>query len=180
MSVELELDRPGTLSKPGPLGRGVRLVFGVGCAWLAYRMVTYPTQLVRTSWPDDIELWLWIVFGFSVFPYVVNIGYSLNWKRWPQAALVVLAAGAGVIGLARYGSFWAPPLGWLLTVWFVYLYGHLGISFLLAGVLGTPGCEMRSIPHLWTIVTGNDTAEHYCPGLLGRVDRWEENLKRKA
>ena len=48
-----------------------------------------------------------------------------------------------------------------------------GISFVLSAALATPGCEMRAIPHLWTIVTGRATKEHYCPGFLDGLDKWE-------
>ena len=63
-----------------------------------------------------------------------------------------------------------------LTV--LYVFGHLGLSFLLSAVIATPGCEMRAIPHLWTLLTGRATREHHCPGFLDSLDAWE--LKRKA
>jgi len=45
-------------------------------------------------------------------------------------------------------------------------------------VLATPGCEMRAIPHLLSLVTGQEAKEHYCPvGPLHRIDKWEASLK---
>ena len=64
-------------------------------------------------------------------------------------------------------------LAGLTVVWLSYVYGHLGLSLLIASVIGTPGCEMRAIPHLSTIVTGRETAEHYCPGFFNGLDKWE-------
>ena len=29
--------------------------------------------------------------------------------------------------------------------WEIYLVSHLGLAFLIAGTLGTPGCEMRAL-----------------------------------
>ena len=55
----------------------------------------------------------------------------------------------------------------------MYAFGHLSLSFLLSTAIATPGCEMRAIPHLWTLVTGRATKEHYCPGALDSIDRWE-------
>ena len=74
---------------------------------------------------------------------------------------------------------WMGPLGWFMVVWLFYLYGHLGISMLIAGFIGTPGCEMRAIPHLWTLLTSRDTKEHYCPGFLNGLDAWESKAKVK-
>ena len=50
------------------------------------------------------------------------------------------------------------------------------MSFVLSSILSTPGCEMRAIPHAWTLLTGHVTPEHYCPGALDRVDRFERSL----
>ena len=36
---------------------------------------------------------------------------------------------------------------------------------------------MRAIPHLWTVLTGKATKEHYCPGPLDRIDKWETQSK---
>ena len=74
-------------------------------------------------------------------------------------------------------SWWTPVLGRYVWLTVFYVFGHLGLSFLLSAVIATPGCEMRAIPHLWTLVTGRATREHYCPGFLDRVDAWE--LQRK-
>lgn len=110
---------------------------------------------------------------FWLTPYVVNIGFTKNWRRAPQWAVLVLAAIALVIDLAVFGTWWAPPLGFLVWAWLVYFSAHLGISFVLSALVATPGCEMRAIPHLWTLTTGRSTKEHYCPGPLDRIDRWE-------
>ncbi len=41
---------------------------------------------------------------------------------------------------------------------------HLRISLILAAILATPGCEMRSIPHLIAILKKRDLVdERSCP-----------------
>ena len=65
------------------------------------------------------------------------------------------------------------PLWWASQLVNVYVYAHLGLSFLLSAILATPGCEMRAIPHLAGILTRAPAREHYCPGFLDNVDRWE-------
>ena len=178
MSTELRLDEPGSLSRPGPIGRLVRLVFAAACAFALYTLAVAHEVLITTRVPDDFGWWFMIGLGFYLMPYVINIGFSVNWKRGSQIVVALLVVGAGGVGLWQSGSFWAPPLGWLMVAMTTYVYGHLGISFVLSAILGTPGCEMRAVPHLWTVVTGRQTAEHYCPGTLDRVDKWESRRAR--
>lgn len=106
-------DEPGTLSRPGLIGRVVRFVLGVFCLNVVLAILT-------------------------------------------QASLFL--SGQGL----EAGS-----------VWLLYTFGHLGISFILAAALATPGCEMRAPWHLWTLMSGRRTQEHYCPGVLTPIDRWE-------
>jgi len=71
------------------------------------------------------------------------------------------------------GAWWTPPLGRLVWLFVLYTFGHLGISFVVSSAIATPGCEMRGLPHLWTLLTGRRTREHYCPGFFDRLDAWE-------
>jgi hypothetical protein len=65
-------------------------------------------------------------------------------------------------------------------VWLLYTLGHLGVSFVLAAVIATPGCEMRSLPQLGAKLRRRTTDMHYCPGILTPVDRWESGLWKRA
>ena len=88
-TTDLKLDEPGSLPKPGPVGRIVRLLFGLLC--------------------------LWYVNG------------------------LIMAADS-----------------------------------LVAGIVGTPGCEMRAFHDLYSRTIGKPTKEHYCPiGPLHPIDQWE-------
>jgi hypothetical protein len=172
--VETVFEEQGSLTKPGPIGRIVRFLFGAWLLWAAYTLLRSWSGLVDTTPPGRMDLWVFVIFAFWVTPYAVNIGFTQNWRRAPQVAVAVLAAVALVIDLAVYGTWWAPPLGVLVWVWLVYLSAHLGSSFVLSALVATPGCEMRAIPHLWSLATGRSTKEHYCPGaFLDRIDRWE-------
>jgi hypothetical protein len=69
-------------------------------------------------------------------------------------------------------------LGRTIWVWELYLFSHLGLAFVLAALIGTPGCEMRAFHNLYTQVSGKPTKEHYCPiGPLGPIDRWESQRR---
>jgi len=61
-----------------------------------------------------------------------------------------------------------------LWLWEFYVFADLGSAFVLAAIIGTPGCEMRALHDLYSRLTGNPTKEHYCPiGPLHPIDQWE-------
>ncbi len=173
-TTETHFEEQGSLPKPRLVGRMVRLSSGVLLLWPLYTMLTDGVGLMSgTAWPRGWTFWLLVAIAFYFTPYVVDIGFGLNWRRKPQYFVAVGAALLLVVDLGVYGSWWAPPLGVFVWAWLVYFSAHLGISFVLSTLLGTPGCEMRAIPHLWTVLTGRSTKEHYCPGPLDRLDQWE-------
>lgn len=165
-------DEPGTLRKPGPLGRVVRLLLGVWLLYVIWTYWSYPQVFAREDLPPWSAL-LGIGFALWLIPPVVNIGFGVDWRAWPRhAAAGVMLVWVILIAVLE-GGWWSPALGryaWLLCI---YVFGHLGLSFVLASVIGTPGCEMRALPHLWTLITGRETREHFCPGFLTGLDRWE-------
>ena len=178
MSTQLALDKPGTLIRPGIIGRTTRFLFAAACFYAFWSvldhgdafLVSTPTALTKAVAAMAVAFWL--------FPYVVNIGFSKGWGRWPQVAIILLLLAAAAGSWVSYGGIFGPPVGLVMFVWLVYVFGHLGVSFALSSVLATPGCEMRAIPHLLSLVTGQEAKEHYCPvGPLHRIDKWEASLK---
>ena len=176
--ITTHFEEPGSLAPPRAVGRVVRLALGVWLLSICYSILNGAPGLTGTRAPAHWTFWLAVVIAFHLTPYVVNIGLTRNWKRKPQYAVVLLTVVALVLDLVMFGTWWAPPLGGLILTWLSYLFGHLGVSFLLAGLIATTGCEMRALPHLWTVITGRRTREHYCPGPLDRLDRWERDRSR--
>jgi hypothetical protein len=172
-STTTRFEGQGSLKKPGPMGRIVRLGLGVFLLSWLYSLLTQGGALLGATAPRNPSFWLATLFALHVTPYVVNLGFTVSWKRWPQVIIVVAAAIAVALDLVLYGSWWGPPLGGFLLTWLIYFSAHLGLSFILSSIIATPGCEMRAIPHLWTLLTGRATQEHYCPGPLDRLDTWE-------
>jgi hypothetical protein len=70
---------------------------------------------------------------------VLNKGFGRSWGRWPQLMVGCLALVAIVYSLIFSGNWWGQPLGALMFVLILYVTGHLGLSFVLAGILGQPG-----------------------------------------
>ncbi len=177
-TTDLKLDEPGSLPRPGPVGRLVRLAFGVICAWYVQELFDVSSQLMDAS--DHIRpvIWKGTAVGLFLISYVINIGFSRSWKKWPaivSAALFLIVAGIGYITSATFET---ELLARTLWVWEVYLFTHLGVAFLISVVIATPGCEMRAFHDLYSRITGIPTKEHYCPvGPLHPIDQWEAARK---
>ncbi len=172
--LHTQFESTGSLEPPRWKGRVVRLLIGLWLLSGLYNLLSegWPA-LVGTHAPTRWEWWAFAVLGFWLLPYVVNIGFTKSWRRRPQVVLAAAIVVAVVLDTAIYGTWWAPPLGGLVWMWLVYFSAHLGGSFAVSALIATPGCEMRAFPHLWTRLTGRETHEHYCPGFIDNVDRWE-------
>jgi len=151
-------------------------------AWGVANVVLGWQQLVTLgTLPHWSFLAIVLFTAMRVFPYVVTIGFGLNAPFAPLAygMLGLNALGVGLSWLTT-GHLWSPWVGWFVGIWFLYTISHLGVSFLISSVLGTPGCELRAIPHLWSLLTERDAREHFCPGHLDTVDRWEAGRRNKT
>jgi hypothetical protein len=172
---------PGTLPKPGPIGRTVRLILGIASLLFVFFLITDGKQdIVAANLPTQLIVWAGIVVGLYAFSDVIDIGWRLRWEKWPLVAVLVLAGIFGAWSFMQYGSWWSYPLGWFVYIWLFYTFGHLGVAYVLAGVSATPGCEMRSIPYLWALLTGKENPEHACQGLVdvSKIDEWEHRKER--
>ncbi len=173
-TTDLKLDEAGTLSTPGPVGRLVRLLLGALCVGYVIELVAIQNSVVDQQGHVRELIWNGILPALFLVSYIINIGYSRAWKKWP----VIVSAGV-FLALAAFGLFSAGSIETVLLartmwIWLFYLSIHLGLSFLLSAVLGTPGCEMRALHDLYSRLSGNPTKEHYCPvGPLSAIDRWE-------
>ena len=107
--------------------------------------------------------------------YVINIGLGINTGAKPRYVLLGAWALAAIAGFLLEGTWRSEALGPVIGLSQIYIYGHLGLSFLLSAILPTPGCEMRAIPQLLGKVTGKGSREHHCPGFIDGIDRWERN-----
>ena len=175
--MSLDLVDSGTLTRPGPIGRTLRLALGIICLFgfwetmsVAFYFIAEPVQRLPT-------LALLIVFPLCIFNYVVNIGFSKDWQRYPLFASLGLFAVLALAGFVITGDPGTTVLGIALIVWLAYFYAHLGVSFLFTALLATPGCEMRSISELIGRVYKEPVQEHHCPvSIISDLDSWEQRL----
>jgi len=173
-TTDLKLDAPGTLPKPGPVGRVARLTFSILCSWYVVELIEVAGNLFDSHGNIRTVVWNGILPGLLLVSYIINIGYSRAWEKMPaiiSGGVFLVLAGAGY---ATSGTVESALLARSVWLWEIYLFTHLGVSFLLSAVIGTPGCEMRALHDAWSKLSGNPTKEHYCPvGPLNAIDQWE-------
>ncbi len=174
MEAKTSFVEKGTLHPPGFIGRLVRLISGVVSLGAVYFIVIQLSVLTSINFPWSSYAFIGLlIFVFIGIHIVFNLGFGLSLGRKPQAAMLILLAAAAGYSSATMGIFDGPAVTTVATVIILYHMSHMGISLILATVLATPGCEMRSIPQLWGILRGNKSKEHYCPGFFDALDKWE-------
>ena len=176
MRVKTEFEEPGTLKKPGVVGRLVRFLAGAVFLYFFFSVLIGFESIVRLQL--SILAWIGVAYCFYALPLVVNIGFNIEWKWWPQVIYLLLVLTAGLVSYFLFGSFLGPPLGFALLILLVFILGYMGFSFFLAAVLAVSGCEVRAIPYLIGRMRGRPAQEHHCPGFLGPLDEWEARRKK--
>ena len=173
-TTDLKLDEPGSLPKPGPVGRAVRLLFGFLCLWYVSELLAVARNLIASNGDILPLVWNGILPGLFLISYVINIGFSRSWGKMPAIVSAALLAVAALASHMSSGTIETNLFVRTVWIWELYLFAHLGLSFVLSAVIGTPGCEMRALHDFYSRITGNPTKEHYCPiGPLHPIDQWE-------
>ena len=73
--MSLDLVEPGTLEKPGPIGRTLRLALGVFCLYGLIEIVRIAPAFVTDPIGFLPGLSLMLLVALCIFNYVVNIGF---------------------------------------------------------------------------------------------------------
>ena len=175
-TTDLEFAEPGSLPKPGPIGRLVRLAFGLPCIWYVVSLVGASSQLRTDDGHITSLVWNGAVPGLFLVSYIINIGFSRAWKKWPAIVSGAVFVAIAAVGYFQNASIESELLARAVWAWEIYLFSHLGAAFAMASLIGTPGCEMRAFHDLYSRATGVQTKEHYCPvGPLHPIDQWESH-----
>lgn len=141
--MKTRFEGPGTFRRLGPVGRTVRVVFG---ALILYFLV-YSLLKQGRGWVETREGWelpggpwyIGVLLAAYLLPTTIDRLFTVNWGWRSQAAWAALAMGLAVFDLAYYGSLWAGPLGGFLLLTIVFVFGVIGVSFLVQSVAATPG-----------------------------------------
>ena len=136
-----EFEEAGSLKKPGPIGRWLRILSGVLCFYFLYMVGRGYSGIVSTEFPAAITLWLGVLFCLYGIPHVLNIGFGLNWGKWPRWVFVVIAVVAVAFSYFQNRTLWGPEVGLMIFSLLVFVLATLAPSFVLSGMIATPGCS---------------------------------------
>ena len=178
-TTDLKLEDSGSLPRPGPIGRLARLAFGSVCAWYVFRLIEVSGELLSAGGHIKTVVWNGVLIGLFLISYVINIGFSRAWRKWPALVSVGIFLVIGGAGYLTKGTLETDLLARAVWGWEVYLFSHLGSAFVISSLIGTPGCEMRAFHDLYSRLTGIPTKEHVCPvGPLRPIDQWEAGRRQ--
>ena len=141
--MKTKFEKPGTLPKAGPIGRTIRLSNGIAILYFFVLVLQNYTGIVRLreGWdiPTGIFFWLGAAWCFFLLPHMIDRGFTRTWGPWTQLVFIIIVLGAAAFDFWHYGSLWGPPLGLLVFLLMAYVFGHLGLSYIVAGIFATPG-----------------------------------------
>jgi hypothetical protein len=147
--------RPGPAS-PGPVGLLIRVVLGAASVWGLVDLVTN-WDIFRDQDLIESDFWFITLFTLCLLPDVFNIGLRRRWGVWP---LVIFLAGAAAIGSVGYlGEVWTTALAAWVYAADLLVFAALAVSFPVAIVTRTPGCELNAVPRLVARLRGTADAE---------------------
>jgi SAM-dependent methyltransferase len=164
------------LVRPGPIGLGIRVILGATVLyWFAALLTKWSGFLER----DPIESGrLYTLFTIWWLPEVFALTFRRPWGPWP--AVVFLAGGAaiGLAGSLTGDGVWNPALAGWTYAGDLLAWGALAVSFPVAIVTRSPGCELGALPWLLGGRQGSAAPRLGCAVGLDRLDAWEAARRR--
>ncbi len=185
LDTQLQHRDATTPPRSGVVGRLVRVLYGAVMAWFAFQWAE--AGLTWFSEPTTpANPWVWIVTGLGIYYGLYQLpasSFGAPWGRRVVSIYLTLLATAAVTAVLTQGDLWAAPLTWLLYGLDVGLVVVATIAFLVAVVLGTPGCEMGGLAELIRRLRGASNAEAtegiWCIGGLHKLDEWETGWRMR-
>lgn len=136
--MKTEFTKSGTFERPGLIGRTIRLGAGIMLLFL-FILIIVGYKPGAAAGPSNLLWWFGGLLALYGLPDMVNGVLGRDWGRRPQVVVLVVALGAGILDLIRYGSFFGPVLTLVAFLLLIYVTGVGGLSSLLASVLAVPG-----------------------------------------
>jgi hypothetical protein len=167
--------RPGR-ARPDPIGLLIRMVLGAAAVYALVELVT-KWDIFRDQNLIESDFWFVTVFTACLLADVFNIGLRRRWGVWP---IVVFLAGAAAIGSASYltaGEIWTTALAAWMYAGDLVVFAALSVSFPVAIVMRTPGCELNALPKLVARLRG--TADEETRRCLLGVDLFDKSPMRR-
>ena len=161
------------LPQPLFMGRLVRFILGFSLA--VFLLLTAPTE---TADPDGV-FWALLAYAILSIGTATNLLFSVDWGRKVQVGILVLAIIFSAADYILSGAFWFPILAWFAYGLLILVTTLSAVSFLIAALLATPGCEWRAIPHLIGRINSQDTKFYPCVIYLHKIDHWEARRQQE-
>lgn len=135
-----DFSAPGTLPRPGAIGRAVRLLSGFLVAYFAFQIWKGVSWIVQTGRVEEIEP-INVVIAIGIVIYLARGASLIVGRRLPGVRLVtvVVLAILAAWSLAATGSVLGTPLILPTLLAAFLLMALLSVSFFLAAVLAVPG-----------------------------------------
>ena len=149
--------RPGP-AVPGPGGLLIRVVLGAAAVYALVELLT-KWDIFRDQNLIESDFWFITLFTLCLLADVFNIGLRRRWGPWP---IVVFLAGAVMLGSVGYlasREVWTAALAVWVYAADLLVFGALSVSFPVAIVMRTPGCELNALPRLVARLRGTADAE---------------------
>lgn len=141
--MRTNFEQPGTYPRLGPLGRAVRILLGALVLYfLVWSLLRHWRGWVelREGWETPRGTWyIGVLLMLYFLPGTLDRLFTVKWGWRSLAGWGALAVALAAFGLAFYGALWAPPLSWFLLLSIVFVFGALGLAFLVQAAAATPG-----------------------------------------
>ena len=139
--MKTAFEHSGSYPRPGLIGRSIRTAAGLFILYMTVPAVIFDYDgVIRIGWNTPILGWIpGFLISVHLLPVIIDRGFGVQWGRRSQVVFGVLFLASLAIDLLIYGNPWAPPLGLLVVLTTALVLGFLGLSFLVAGLLATPG-----------------------------------------
>jgi hypothetical protein len=109
---------------------------------------------------------------------VFALTFRRRWGLWPAVAFLAGGAAIGLIGSLAGGGVWNPVLAGWTYAGDLLAWGALAVSFPVAIVTRSPGCELGALPWLLGGRKGEAAPRRGCAVGLDRLDAWEASRRR--
>jgi hypothetical protein len=130
------------LPTPRTIGRTLRILLGIFLLYSFVQALRHAGAFLAPRADGSVpggSWWLAAIFCLLALPVVIDSGFGRRWGGWSQAGFLLLLGAVAAWSYAARGILWAMPVSLLVLVLLLYVFAHLGISLVVAGVAATPG-----------------------------------------
>jgi hypothetical protein len=177
MSTESHAGDTDRLPQIGPVGGVVRLLLAAVLGWTVYDLWVARGFIFAETDPLT-DPTLWVLTALMVWA-MYEVADFVGWGMRVLAALGLLVLAAAAAALTTAGTVWAAPVTWLVWGIDIGMAALVAITFLVAVVLRTPGCELGALRQLARRLREDpdDARPMFCVAGLHKLDAWESRRR---